>query len=119
MLVAALIALVSVGSILYWYDEFQRKPRLLDRWAEDQGVRIVERRWIARTSGGYWIHGFSQGGSIYRLVLRDRGGRMRKAMACIAGPLYPRPTPIEVRWGAFDEPAWDDFAGCRHRPVVP
>ena len=109
MLVTAFIALGSVVMIIHVDYTFRRCPRILDRWAEDRGLQVVERRCIGQT-GGFLTHGFSQRGSIYRLVLQDRGGRLRRAMACIAGPFHPRPSSIEIRWDAFDEPACDDFA---------
>lgn len=111
MAVVAFVAPLLVVMIIQADYVLRRCPRLLDQWAEDRRLQVVERRYICQTDGRRMTHGFSQGGSIYRLVLRDRGGRLRKAMACIAGPLHPRPSPIEILWDAFNEPACDDFAG--------
>lgn len=108
MLVATLITLglVLVGVSVAVDHEFRRVPRFLDRWAENQEWQLLERRWLG-TNTGSLDQGHALRGTIYRIVLRDRDGRLRRATACVAHSFHRRPWPIEVRWDAFNEPGYD------------
>lgn len=106
VLVSILIALGLVAVSVAVDYKFRRVPRFLDRWAEDRGWRLLERRWLGANTGSL-DHGHALRGTLYRIVLRDDDGRLRRATACVAHPLHPRPWLIEVRWDAFNEPGYD------------
>ena len=76
VLVAAMIAAAGGIIVLWYYHYFRRSRELLARWAEREGYELlhVEHRILGR--GPFWFSAKSQ--AIYRVVVMDRAGHVRK-----------------------------------------
>ena len=105
LLVVLLIAGAMAGLVFH----FSRAGTLLDRWAASNGFVILEREWRPLVRGPFFFT-TSKGQEVYRVVVRDRVGTIRKGYVRCGGFLLGMLSDnVEVRWDA--EPL--------HRPGFP
>src|SRR4051794_29722736 len=102
----AMLSIVVVLIVAGYVWRFGRSQTILDRWAEANGLRILnkEYRWMMR---GPFAWTTSKGQAVYRVTVEDAAGRTRSGwVRCgswLAGLLSDR---VDVRWDAADRPGF-------------
>ncbi len=79
---AVLAVVALVGLSIYW--TLARSQALLDRWAEREGLRLLEvqRAWFWR--GPFWLRS-NQGHQVFRIRAEDDQGRTRRGYVRVGG----------------------------------
>jgi hypothetical protein len=94
----AVLGLVAVG--LWWHHT--RSAALLERWAEENGLTIVDRR-LWRLFRGPFPWTTAKGQSVYRVTVVDSSNRERSGwVRCGSFAFGLVSDKVRVRW---DEPA--------------
>ena len=98
LLFVALLVLVSFG--LRW--QYTRSETLLERWAEENGFTIVERR-LRHLFRAPFTWTTAEGQTVYRVTVVDSSGRERRGwVRCGSFTFGLLSDKVRVRW---DEPA--------------
>ena len=98
LLFVALLVLVSFG--LRW--QYTRSETLLERWAEENGFTIVDRR-LRHLFRGPFTWTTAEGQTVYRVTVVDSSGRERSGwVRCGSFAFGLLSDKVCVRW---DEPA--------------
>jgi hypothetical protein len=84
------------GLMLWWH--FSRSASLLDRWAERNGYRVLDREYRSFFKGPFfWTT--SEGQTVYHVTVEDKEGRRRTGwVRCGGWFLGLLSDNVEVRW---------------------
>ena len=105
-LFALLVVVLAAASVIFHYT---RAGILLDRWAAENGYRILHRE-LRRLRRGPFFFTTSTGQEVYRVTVEDLQGGVRSGyVRCGSWVLGMLSSNMEVRW---DEPPI-------HRPGFP
>ena len=77
-----LIVLVLGGTYIWWY--FTRSRNMVEQWARDNGLELIEaeRRWFRR--GTFWWR-TGKGQEVFRVTIRDGSGQVRSGYVRVGG----------------------------------
>jgi hypothetical protein len=90
--------LVGMGSLFYFSRHVA--PAALQRWADEEGYRVIQRK----NAGPFAWWSFAKGNChwVYRVVLVDKVGQEREALVRVGHPalfcLSVSRCPVDVRW---------------------
>lgn len=62
--------------ILVW--TFRRSGRMVERWAQEKGYEVIEKRWLMLGGRAFWWRK-SKSHMVYYVTVRDPEGRIRSA----------------------------------------
>ncbi len=98
ILIAGVVVLVfALGTAsMAWH--FSRSRRMVDRWAEENGFRLIDReyRWFFR--GPFWWR-TSDKMAVYHVTVEDSSGRVRRAFIRCGGWLLGLLSDrVDVEW---------------------
>ena len=94
VVIVTFACLVALMTVLV----FRRSRRMLEGWAGRNGYELLEarRRWVFR--GPFWWRTSDQQ-MVYRIVVQDQAGQVRRGYARVGGWVFGVLTPkIAVKW---------------------
>lgn len=95
-----LILLVVIAAAAWVAFHFRRANTLLQRWAAASGYRILDRQWRLLRRGPFFLT-TSGGQEVYRVIVEDSAGNIRKAYVRCGGYfLGMLSNRVDVRWDA-------------------
>jgi len=96
MAVFVVLFISFAGLFMIWH--FRRSGRMVERWAADNGYRLLDReyRWLLR--GPFWWR-TGKGMAVYHVTVQDASGRVRKGyIRCGGWFLGLLSDRIDVEW---------------------
>ena len=77
------IVFVIVALLVMWW-HFSRSSDMLEQWARDNGMELIEaeRRFLRR--GTYWWR-TARGQEVFRVTVRDNSGQVRRGYVRVGG----------------------------------